>query len=51
MNRRESLRDSAGLAAVSFSARGAESGQLATRPWKAAVIGHTARGNFGHGLV
>ena len=50
MNRREFLRDSAGLAAVSFSARAAESGQSATRPMKAAVIGHTARGNFGHGL-
>ena len=50
MNRREFLRHSAGLAAVSFSARAAESGQSATRPMKAAVIGHTARGNFGHGL-
>lgn len=51
MNRREFLRQSAGFAAVSFSATwAAEKARAATRPLKAAVIGHTGRGNFGHGL-
>lgn len=50
MNRREFLRQSAGFAAVSFSAGAAASGNDAGRPRKAAVIGHTGRGNFGHGL-
>lgn len=50
MNRREFLRHSAGVAAISFSARAAESGKLVPEPMKAAVIGHTGRGNFGHNL-
>lgn len=52
MNRREFLRHSAGFAAVSFTAiRTAEAvGATSARPMKAAVIGHTGHGNFGHGL-
>lgn len=50
MHRREFLRQSAGFAAISFSARAAESGKPSAGPMKAAVIGHTGRGNFGHGL-
>lgn len=50
MNRREFLRYSAGFAAVSFTAAAAEIGKGDTRPMKAAVIGHTGRGNFGHNL-
>lgn len=49
MNRREFLRSSAGFAAVSFSTVPATSAESA-QPLKAAVIGHTGRGNFGHGL-
>lgn len=52
MNRREFLRHSAGFAAVSFTtARAAEAvSARSARPMKAAVIGHTGHGNFGHGL-
>ena len=50
MHRREFLRQSAGFAAISFSAHAAESGKPSPGPMKAAVIGHTGRGNFGHGL-
>ncbi len=50
MHRREVLRKSVGFAAVSFTAGAAESGKDGGRPLKAAVIGHTGRGNFGHNL-
>ena len=54
MNRREFLRSSAGFAAVSFAVGAAESAEGARQnsapPMRAAVIGHTGRGNFGHGL-
>ena len=50
MNRREFLRNSAGFAAVSFSVGAAKGAAARTGPMTAAVIGHTGRGNFGHGL-
>ncbi len=50
MHRREFLRQSAGFAAISFSVRAAEAGKPPTGSMRAAVIGHTGRGNFGHGL-
>ncbi len=54
MNRREFLRCSAGFAAVSFYGGAAEAAegtrQISSPPMRAAVIGHTGRGNYGHGL-
>lgn len=48
MKRREFLQHTAGFAATAFVLRGATVGS--PPPWRAAVIGHTGRGNFGHNL-
>ena len=48
MNRGEFLRSAVGAAVV---AAGARRGAASTpRPWKAAIIGHSGHGNFGHNL-
>lgn len=51
MNRREFLRSGSGLVALAFATRaGAADTNSGRAPLKAAIIGHTGRGNFGHGL-
>lgn len=50
MKRREFLQRTAGFAAASVVLHGAERPAAASSPMRAAVIGHTGRGNFGHNL-
>lgn len=51
MNRREFLRSGSGLVALAIAARASEADpQPGRAPLKAAIIGHTGRGNYGHGL-
>jgi predicted dehydrogenase len=48
MQRREFLQHAAGTAALALAGSAARAAERAR--WKAAIIGHTGRGNFGHGL-